>query len=439
MTSTPGEISPFGRALRNVGWLLTGKGVGAVLSVFYLALVTRSLGADKFGQFTLVLSTGQAVGAFVGFRTWQIVVRYGMRHLIGGDRLALGRLVRFCAALDVAAALVGCLVAIMALHVLRTKLGWSITQTQQGMLFCVVLLLSVQSTAMGILRLHDRFALGASADAVTPIVRFVGALLTVWVHATVSGFLVAWAAAELLTAMVYWIAAVRTAPGLFGRWRDTMAAPAENKGLWRFALVTNLSTTLTTGSRQFVVVLVGMFTGAAAAGNFRLAYQLSQALVRLSDLFARGIFPEFSRVHAADAGEGLQTLVRQSGRLALGVGLVACLLVPLLGRPALLLIAGESYLGAYPALVVLGIAAGFDIMAAGFEPVLMGLGKASQALAIRAGTAAIMLGGVALLMPSFGIVGAGAATLAASAIGFVLLTRAALTVARHARVGAVLR
>ena len=430
MDSTPGHPTPFGRALRNVGWLLTGKGFGAVLSIVYLALVTRSLGLEKFGQFTLILATAQAVAALVGFQTWQIVVRYGMIHRARGDRDGLGRLVRFCAGLDLAAALVGCGIAAVALHVLHTRLGWSITQTQQGMLFCVVLLLSFRSTAVGILRLHERFALGAGADAVTPLVRFFGALAAVSTKATVSGFLVAWAASELMTAAVYWYSATRTAPGLFSRWRDTMRAPAENAGFWHFALVTNLNTTLGAASRQLVVVLVGLFTGAAAAGQFRLAYQLSQSLVRLSDMFARGVFPEFSRASASNADEGLLTLVRQSTHLALAVGLATCLLVPILGQPALLLIAGKSYLGAYPILVLLGIAAGLDIMAASFEPVLMGTGRAAQALAIRATATVALFGGVLLLMPRFGVFGAGVATLAASALAFALLAHAAVRLSR---------
>lgn len=436
LKSSRGHPTAFGRALQNVGWLLTGKGVGAVLSIVYLALVTRSLGVEKFGQFTLILSTGQAVAALVGFQTWQIVVRYGMQHRERSDTDALGRLVRFCAGLDLAAALVGCLIAVVALQVLRSRLGWSITQTQEGMLFCVVLLLSVRSTAVGILRLHERFALGAGADAVTPVVRFFGALAAVWTHATVSGFLVAWAVSELATAAVYWFSATRTAPGLFARWRDTTRAPGENAGLWHFALVTNLNATLNAASRQFVVVLVGLFTGAAAAGNYRLAYQLSQSLVRLSDMFARGIFPEFARASAAKASLGLVTLVRQSTYLAVGAGLLTCVLVPLLGQPALLLIAGKSYLGAYPILVLLGIAAGLDIMAAGFEPVLMGTGRAAQALVIRAIGTVALFGGVALLMPTLGVFGAGIATLAASALTFALLARAAVRLTRGVVQGA---
>jgi O-antigen/teichoic acid export membrane protein len=430
LTSPSDTISPFRRALRNVGWLLTGKGLAAVLSVVYLALATRSLGVQRFGTFTLILSTAQAVAAFVGFQTWQIVVRFGMAHREAGRQEALARLVRFALALDIGGALVGVGIAGIALWLMQAHFGWSADLAREAFAFSVVLLLSVRSTAVGVLRLHDRFAVGAGADSVTSIVRFVGALIAVWQQATITGFLIAWAAAELLTAAGYWIAALRVAPGTMRGWRDTVRAPAENPGLWHFAFVTNLNATLNAASRQFAVVLVGLLTGAAAAGNYRLAYQLSQSLVRLADLFARGVFPEVTRAHAGARPGELRTLMRQSARLAVAVGLATCLLVPLLGRPAIHLIAGEAYLGAYPILVLLGLAAGLDIMAVGFEPVLLGTGHAARALRIRVLAAAVLFGSVLLLMPAYGVIGAGLASLIASGVALAALVRSAYRLTR---------
>jgi O-antigen/teichoic acid export membrane protein len=423
-------ISPFRRALRNVGWLLTGKGLAAVLSIAYLALATRSLGIHTFGVFTLILSTAQAVAALVAFQTWQIVVRFGMAHREAGRHDALGRLVRFCLALDIGGALVGIAIAGAALWLMQAHFGWSAALAREAFAFSVVLLLSVRSTAVGILRLHDRFALGAGADSVTSIVRFVGATIAVWQGAGLAGFLLAWAAAEVLTALGYWIAALRVAPSTVRGGRGMRGTPAENPGIWHFALVTNLNATLNAAGRQFVVVLVGLLTGAAAAGNYRLAYQLSQSLVRLADLFARGVFPEVTRVHAGARPGELRTLMRQSARLAVGVGLATCLLVPVLGQPALHLSAGEAYLGAYPVLVLLGLAAGLDIMAVGFEPVLIGTGHAARALRIRMASTAMLFAAVILLMPPFGVIGAGAASLIASAIALLALVRSAYTLTR---------
>lgn len=423
-------ISPFRRALRNVAWLLTGKGIGAVLSIVYLALATRSLGVEAFGTFTLILGTAQAVAALVAFDTWQIVVRFGMAHRENGDGGALARLIRFCLALDIGGALVGIAIAAVALWLMQAHFAWPTRLAWQAFGFSVVLLLSVRSTAVGILRLHDRFAVGAAADAVTPIARFTGALIAVWQGGTLTGFLFAWAAAEILTAVGYWLSAARVTPRAIGV-RGIAAAPAENAGLWHFAFVTNGTATLNAASRQFAVVLVGLLTGAAAAGSYRLAYQLSQALVRLADLFARGVFPEVTRAHAGQRPGELRQLVRQSAKLAIGVGLATCLLVPVLGKPALHLIAGEAFLGAYPVLVLLGLAAGLDIMAVGFEPVLVGTGHAGRVLRIRIFTTVVIFSLILVLMPPFGVIGAGAALLIASALALLALIRNAYALTRR--------
>jgi O-antigen/teichoic acid export membrane protein len=421
----PRAATPFGRALANVGWLLTGKGGGALLSLAYLAMAARSLSPVPFGQFMLVLSAAQAVAALVGFQTWQIVIRYGMPLREAGRQDALGRLVRFCIVLDLGGAVLGCGIAYGAVLVMRAQLGWSPALAREAMWFSVVLLLSIRSTAVGILRLYDRFAKGVMADAVTPIMRFVGACFAVLSGASIAGFLIGWAVAEVATAAAYWIAVRRAAPGLFGRWAGAGRTPADCPGFWPFALATNANATLNAASRQFVVVLVGFVAGPAAAGSYRLAYQLSQSLVRLADLFARGIYPEYARANATATRDNLRVLFRQSARLALGAGLAICLLAPLLGQPVLWLIGGSAYLHVYPVLVLLSIAAGLEIMGVGFEPLLVATGHAGQALRIRAISVVVLFALLATLLVSHGIVVAGAAALAASGVALILFVRAA--------------
>jgi O-antigen/teichoic acid export membrane protein len=425
----------FGRALQNLGWLLTGKGVGAVLSLIYLALATRSLGVEKFGQFSLILGIAQAAAALIGFETWQIMVRFGMTHLQKGRNDALARLTGFCITLDACAALVGCVISVVALSIMHWQFGWSTTQTQLATMFCIVMLLAARSTAIGILRLHDRFATSALAESVTPIARFVGAVFVTWQRPTVSGFLIAWAVAEVLTAAACWISAMRVHPHVAFFKNGVARLGDENPGLWRFAWQTNFTSAINASSRQFVLVLVGFVAGPAAAGGYRLAYQLSQALVVVSDLFSRALFPEVTRVHAGDRAEDLARLSRQSARLALWAGLITCVAVPALGRIALQLVAGKSYLGTYPLLVVLGLAAGLNIMAVGFEPVLLGTGRAGQVLTIRVASAVVMFGSMVPLMSMLGVIGAGFATLAGSLLALILLIVGSRQVLTHARTG----
>jgi O-antigen/teichoic acid export membrane protein len=421
----PRHRSSFRRALGNVGWLLTSKGVGAVLSLAYLALATRSLGVKGFGEFALILGAAQGVAALVGFETWQIVVRFGLGHVNEASPERLRILVRFCLLLDGAAALLGCAAAAIVLSIMRVHFGWSAALARDAFLFAVVMLLAVRSTAVGIIRLYDRFAMGAIADSVTPIARCGGALVAAWQHPTITGFLIAWALSEVLTTAAYWVSARRLLPDMIGRPAPLSQVQRDNSGILRFAWQANLATTLNASSRQFAVVVVGFIAGPAAAGGYRLACQISLALLRGSDLFARAIFPEIARAHASGDGASLSMLARHSARFTVIAGLITCVAAPLLGTSVLHLIGGKAYLGAYPLLILLGVAAGLDIMAVGFEPLLVGTGRVARALHVRLLSVTILLGGMLAFIPVAGPIGAGWAHIASSGLALLLFASSA--------------
>ncbi|TKW75841.1 MAG: lipopolysaccharide biosynthesis protein [Staphylococcus hominis] len=421
--------SPFRRALANAGWLLAGKGVGAALSLVYLGLATRSLGLERFGQFSLILSTGQAVASFVSFQSWQIIIRYGADLLGVGDRAAVGRLARFAILLDAAAAIAGCAIATAGTLLLAAHLDWSSALTWQALAFCYVLLLTIRSAAVGILRLHDRFDVGAAADAVTPIVRFLGALVAVMAGATVTGFLIAWATAEIATAIAYWIAAYRTNPSFTGPVSEALGVPRTYPGFAHFALTVNLNATLNTGSKQLLIVLVGVIAGPAAAGAYRLAFQLSQALTRLADMFSRAIFPEYARTNTGKSPQAFAQLFRQTTRLTLATGGIICVLAPIASGPILALVGGRSFADAYGILVLLSIATALEVMSVAYEPVLLGLGRTRDILRTRLAATLLLFLIAWLALPRFGGMAAAGASLLASAValvGYALYARRAI-------------
>ncbi len=425
--------APRGAALSgivaNALWLLAGKGVGAVLSLGYLALATRGLGVAGFGAFALILGLAQAMVAVVSFQSWQIVVRYGFAPLRAGDGAALGRLLGFCAALDLGGALAGCLLAWGTTTLLASYLGWSPQVARQALVFCVVMLLSIRSTPMGVLRLFDRFGIGALADGVKAAARLVGALVAVRLGASLTGFLLAWGAAEIATALAYWVLALRVAgPGLArgpGRLRGIGRVPGEHPGLLRFTTVTNLGATLGTVGKQLPVLLVGLVAGPAAAGGYRLAHQLGQSLARVSDMLARSAYAELNRASHSGDPAGLPLLLRGTSRIALVGGAAIVLILLLAGEPALVLVAGPDYAPAYPLLVLLGAAAALDLGGVGFEPALMATGRAGLALRLRLATSLVLAVLLACLLPLLGAPGAALAILGSSAVGLALFGLAA--------------
>jgi O-antigen/teichoic acid export membrane protein len=402
----------LGRVFINLGWLLGGKGMGAALSLVYLALAARSLGPEGFGEFTLVLGGAQAISAFVSCQTWQIVVRYGLPHVKEGRAAAAARLAGFCLSLDIAGAVIGCAIAALAVAVLAPLLGWPDQLAHAGLAFSFVVLLTGRSTAVGILRLHDRFAIGASADTATPIMRFVGALTVIAIGASVNGFLVAWAAGEIVTAIVYWACVRAVAPGSLAApgSRTIRLALRENAGLWRFTWMTNLNVTLDAGGKQLVVLLVGLVVGPVGAGQYRLANQLAQGLARVSEMASRAIFPELARAHAAKIVGDFRRLLLRATKLALLAGLVITAIIPLIGHPLLRIVAGPHYDGTYPLLILLGLASALDLASVVCAPALIAMGRPGKVLFVRVTANLCLFASLAILLPWFGTIGAAEAT-----------------------------
>ena len=120
----------------------------------------------------------------------------------------------------------------------------------------------------------------------TPLVRFAGAIAAWLLAPNLIGFLGAWMAAEIATAAAYWWLAARHSGPILRDMKLPVVTrvPGEHPRLYRFAAVTNLGSTMTAVAQQLPLLTLGFFAGPVAAGLFRLAYQLSQALSQLSQM-----------------------------------------------------------------------------------------------------------------------------------------------------------
>ena len=431
----PAHPDHFGDAMRavwrNLGWLLASRGLVAMLSLFYLGVIARSLGVSGFGRFALIAGAAQALATLVAFQTWQVIVQFGMGAEQRGDERALGRLLRGSLLLDIASAIVGSVLAALILYAWSDQLGISPTLRRAALIYAIVQVITSRSTPIGILRLRDHFKHAALADSVTPVVRFVGAWLVLLIHPTVQGFLVAWGIAEVLTAATFWYLAVRVGGWrLIRQGRGVSGLVGEHPGLLRFAFSTNASSTLSLSSKQLPLLFVGAIAGTAAAGAYRLAAQLAQSLAKLAQLLSRAAFPEAVRLVKDVAPRQLGRLL---SRLFLASGVVAVvilLLVALLGKPVLNLIGGRDFRPAWPILLWLAAAGCLNLATVGVETVLTALQRAGSVFAIRAAGAAVVAGAAFALLPLYGAMGVAMAVAVGSAAIAAMMALMAIRISR---------
>ncbi|RST29550.1 lipopolysaccharide biosynthesis protein [Sphingomonas ginkgonis] len=427
------RVSGVRAAVRNLGWLLAGRGVVAVLSLLYLGIATRTLGVTDFGRFALVTGAAQSLGVLVGFQTWQVVVRYGIDHRSRGDEAALGRLYRACMLLDAVSAIVGVVAAVLIIVVWRDELGITPALLRDTIVLMVAELVSLRSAALGVLRLNDRFGHATAADSVTPLGRMLGALAAALFAPDLHGFLWAWAVAEVATAAAYWLLLGRSGDLslAFGAPFSLALVRRENPQFGRFLVSTNIASTLGLATKQLPLLFVGGFVGPAAAGGFRLAAQLAQALAKLSQLISRAAFPEVVRAVRGVTGSALRGVLNRLFWASAAAGFVILLLVALVGRPGLVLVGGNHVYGeAYPLLLWLAAAGAIDLAVVAFEPVLLAVNRSGSAVASRGAGVALQLLLMVWLLPRIGAEGASIGVFAASLLGALLL---GLNVLRFAR------
>ncbi|MDE8652984.1 lipopolysaccharide biosynthesis protein [Novosphingobium album (ex Liu et al. 2023)] len=391
--------SPLARILANTGWLIGGKGFGALCGLGYLAILTRALGLKEFGHFSLIFGAAQALIALAGFETWRVVVRYGARHVHQANWERFGRLGMLCGLIDALGAVLGCLIAFIAFYGFADLLDLNTAFIDMGFAFCCAMVWALVSAPTGMVRALHRFDRAVYVEAIVPAGRLIAAIAIWQTGPSVGRFLLAWALVDLAEAACYWAMARRLCPRAvrLSHLRDWRLALRENPGLPAFLLVTHAGGSIDAAMRHGPLMAAGALASTSAAGLYRLASQLTQALGKLSALLTRSVYAEIahSRV-AADAG-GFRRLAVQTSLLAAAAGAIVVTIALLAGEPLLALIGGSGFTGAAALLVPLSIAASLELGSVAFEPVLHASGRARAALACRILGMVCMATAIALL------------------------------------------
>lgn len=408
----------FTRLAKNLGWLLGSRGFAAVASIGYLAIAARSLGPKGFGEFTVVLTYGQLIANVVQFQSFKSIIRYGALHLANDRTGRLGRLTGLTATLDFTSGIVGAIAAILLAPVVTSFLHWNLSQQHYAQIFAAVLLVTAGATPTGILRLFDRFDLIAYTDAISPAVRLAGSAVAWLMGASLVSFLVVWALAAVVQTLAQWVAALRVQaePLRFGR-RPFVRAVRENPRILKFAIQTNISSSLSSSS-QLGILAVGAVAGPIEAGGFRLAQRLAKGITNPIETVTRALYPEFARLVAQNDHVKLRHVLLRVCFIAAGLGALAVLIAGPAAPEILRVVAGPHFAFARPYLVLLLIAAAVDLAGFALEPFHNAHGRAGRVLRIRLVGALTYLILLACLIPPLGATGAALATVGASLVTF---------------------
>jgi O-antigen/teichoic acid export membrane protein len=197
-----------------------------------------------------------------------------------------------------------------------------------------------------------------------------------------------------------------------------LQGPGAHAGLWRFAVVSNLHTTLQTATGHFTPVLVGAVAGPAAAGLFKIARDVATALTKPAEMLNNAVYPEFARLASQGAWHAFPRLILRGGSIGVGAGLFIVGIAAAAGPWFLATAFGAEFVPAQTAMLLLLCAATLALGGFAFDPALYAMGRPGVSLQVNSVAVALYIPLVIMLAPDFGPAGAGAAALVSAVAVF---------------------
>jgi O-antigen/teichoic acid export membrane protein len=413
-----------GRIARNTGMLFGGKLTGAILGLLVLIVLGNVLEPAQFGGLLLLHAYAASFAGLASFNSWQMVVNYGVGPFGQQDWFAVQRLMRFAMSLDCLGAVLAAVLAVTLMPFAYSAIGMPDGYLMPAMAYCALIFFRQTSASTGFLRLSDRFDLLSAHTLIMPAARLIGVVICALLGADMGGYIAVWFAASLLSYLSLPLLALRQMSrsgliaGLFrgGRWLQ----PTE-PGMWRFALLSNLDSTVKTASEHLPTLLAGMLFGPSAAAIYRVSRQIADLFARGVSQFDKVVHPEIARLLNNDEPKRVAGLALKSSMVLLCLGLATAALLALSQANILASLLDDKY-GGSPRLIVLLLAAA-SLMAAAmpFHPVLYASKRPGLALTARVCGISLFLLLVPILAGNLGIEALGWAAIGGELAALVLV------------------
>lgn len=421
---TGATASGVRRVFANLAHLLGGKAAAGVISLIYLVLVTHRLGAADYGVLVLVNAYAVLIGSLVAFSGFHGVVRYGTLALERGDHDGFARIVRFLAIVELACGALAVLVAAGLAPLIGPRLGWSDATVALAIPYSLAVIATVRATPQGLLQLAGRFDLIGAHQAISPLIRLVGALGVWLAGGGLSAFIIVWLVAAIVEGGAMWLLAGtiwhRLAGGRpwHGPWRHTAA---QTKGMTRFILTTNFDITIRELAPNLAPVTIGWILGPAAAGLFALAQRASTIISQPTVLLGQASYAILADQVARGDLPGLRFTVWRSAAIALAAAMPILAVLALFGNQLLTLLGGATFAGGLMPMVLVAVGRVAGLASAPLAAGLSALGKPGRSMAVGLATNLALYPLLPVLLWHAGVAGAGWHALLQGGLGAVAL------------------
>lgn len=373
-----GQDNLLGKVLRNSAHLFSSNTISLGLSVLQSILAARLLGPAGFGLVAIVMGYASTVNGLFSFRMSELVVKYGGEYLENRENDKAAALFKSAMLGEGFVSLLAFLFVTLTAELASQYIAKTPGSTWMFTAYAIGLLANFNTeTSTGILQVTDKIKLQGTINLIQSIVTFTMIAAAFFFRGSLFIILLAYLVGKAILGLGLFIAAQIQLHRELGRGWNRGLFPRGDmnfRALFKFAFSSNISATLILVFRESEILWVGYFLTSEAAGYYKAAYAIANLLSVPANPLILSTYPEINKLVVQKAWDRLRDFLRKITILAFGYNLAIGLGFLFLGR-WLLLVYGEQYTPAYPALLALLVGLVFNYTLFWNRPLLLSLGQ----------------------------------------------------------------
>lgn len=321
---------------KNVSTIVVGQGGASALNMVTAFASAGILGAAGYGSLMIGQTFMQAVDAFLNFQSWQGVIRYGSICMERHDDDGLAATIKAGFFVDVCSAIVGCAVSFAIVPYVSSLLGWDAVSTTAATIFCFEIIVHIEGTPTGVLRLFDKFNYVAIYAVSIAAMKLALVASTLYLYGpNVVAVACVYCAVDVIKGVALFVLALAVVSKRIGL-KKVVAAKQYDlpSGFLSFTLWSNLAGTADAPIQYFDVFFLSMLSS-EVVGVFKFFKQLLTAFTLLSTPVQQAIMPQLAELIAKGKNEQAYSVVKRIERIFIKVVTPFAILAIIVVPPAL--------------------------------------------------------------------------------------------------------
>lgn len=305
---------------KNVSTIVVGQGGASALNTITTFASAGTLGAAGYGSLMIGQTFMQAVDAFLNFQSWQGVIRYGSICRERQDEDGLAATIKAGFFVDLVSAFVGCAVAFAIIPFVSELLGWDVVSTIAATIFCFEIVVHIEGTPTGVLRLFDKFKYVAIHAVVIAALKLALVATAFCLFGpNVVAIACAYCVADIIKSVSLFVIALIVIKKRIGLKRVAVSARRDlPPGFFSFTMWSNLAATADAPIQYFDVFFLSLLSS-EVVGVFKFFKQLIAVFTLLSTPVQQAIMPQLAEVIAKGQKEQAFGVVRRIERAVIKI------------------------------------------------------------------------------------------------------------------------